>query len=419
MNTSEKHFEKKDIQTDLKHFLLKEYLIQWGTILSNASFGSPINKVDFVDCFAGKGEFNDGKSGSPKIAMERLFETQQRFNTTYNKCLPFNINTIEIDKEYHDNLVKIKVTAPFPNQIHNFLGTFEENAPLLNKRTKMNPALYFIDPFGYKGLPMKTLAEIMQNKSHELLINVMSYSLVRNIKIDKSKDSLCEFFGIETLTEDLINYVELGANEQTDFYSDFDLKLEDKIIAFYKQQFRKACSEEIFLLSKRIHTKLNPNVYFHLVFITKDLQGLNAMKSAMITLDLETEHLEAAYAEENNQSKNIISDLFNDQIAYENYSYKNFLFDLYKHFPYKATLKEIATFFLENTPLSYRFKDDSNSIYGYLQKLVNAKKYCNKSTGGYSTLSRNNLNVTFNFNLNQSTIDYLVEQDQHSQLSLF
>ena len=125
MQISDKHFEKKDIQTILKHILLKDYLTRWANVFMRASISKPIRKCHFVDCFAGRGTFEDGQEGSPLIAINNLFSLQRDFQ--YSKECRFYIHTVELLEDYHNMLQQMAQTSPFPSQIKNYCGEFKSH----------------------------------------------------------------------------------------------------------------------------------------------------------------------------------------------------------------------------------------------------------------------------------------------------
>lgn len=419
MSIGEKHFAKKDIQTAMKHDLLEKYIYEWGKILTNSSHSNNLKRVNYVDCFAGKGTFDDGQIGSPILAMNSLFVIQENFKRLYKDSINFHIYTIEYNKEYHHNLCQLKQESKYPNQIHNYYGKFEEHLDSVINKTSGSPSFYFIDPFGYTGLPMDKIVQILHNQSHEVFINVMSYSLVRNLKVSQSHKGLCGFFGIDSLTDDLYTFI--NQIDKTHNLSEFSknlYKLEDKIIAFYKDQLKKKYGKELYVLSKRIYSKLNPNVYFHLVFASTNIKGLAKMKEAFVLFEQTKYKIEEEYAVSNNINKSIELNFFDDFLEADTYEYKDFLYELKSHFNNKElNYKDIVVHFLENSPLPYRDKN-SKGIYDFIKKIEKNKKCFNRSKGTIADLSKID-KISVNLNLSDTMINELLKISNTKQLTLF
>ncbi len=152
----------------------------------------------YVDCFAGKGLFEDGSYGSPIIAVK-----------TINKCLVKskkefpNVSSYFIEKNYakelKTNLAKFGISSE--NIIN---GKFENIInELLNKNQGKNIFLY-IDPYGIKALNLKMFgrfASCCKFNSVELLINLNSFGFIR-----EACRVLGVKFDVDSIMDDLIEY---------------------------------------------------------------------------------------------------------------------------------------------------------------------------------------------------------------------
>lgn len=418
---SKEHFDKKDIQTYLKHDLLEKYLRNWSTKISNASHSKKIEKLNFVDGFAGQGFFNDGTSGSPKIAIENLFKLQSNLSEQYKSKIRFNIYTIEKFKEYFNELEELRKDSLYPNQIKNFYGEFDKNVNQLLNLTNKSPSLYFIDPFGYKGVNMKDVRKILSHQSHEVLINAMTYSIVRNSNIDSSQEDLYRFFDIEKIDKNISEYLKLTQSQSFESISDNNLnnfkKLEEEIIEFYKKQLKKDTQNQIYTLSRRIFSKINYKVYFHLVFATSNRAGLVEMKKAMVDFEKSKYSIEEKYLKNNNMENfSYIEDIFSEQTEYQTYDYSHFFEDFINNFNNKqTTYGQIIDYFLENSPLPFRDNLTKKSIYDYCIELFNSK-YIYTSNRAFAAYNNANdliikSKVPKNFKLKNN--------EQSEQISLF
>ena len=128
----------------------------------------------YVDCFAGKGQFDDGKPGSPLIALKIL--NRCCMNTKLEQ--PADISTCFIDLNYADDLMKN--LSDYPN-VNIISGRYEEKIEqYLSKKDKCNVFLY-IDPYGIKALQCSLFDRFSQYGFHsiELLINFNSFGFIR------------------------------------------------------------------------------------------------------------------------------------------------------------------------------------------------------------------------------------------------
>ena len=98
----------------------------------------------YVDCFAGKGKFEDGKPGSPIIALDTIKDCVQ--STTMESV---TISTFFIDLNYASDLQINLKNYPDVNIIS---GKFEDKIIDVLKNKKGSNIFLYIDPYGIKAL---------------------------------------------------------------------------------------------------------------------------------------------------------------------------------------------------------------------------------------------------------------------------
>lgn len=389
MQTGQKHFGKKDIQTILKHILLKDYMTRWATVFMNASISKSIQKCHFVDCFAGKGSFEDGQDGSPLIAIRNLFKLQREFHEQYDNKCRFYIHTVELYDDYHEELVQMSKSSSCPSQIFNYCGEFKNHVDQLIKSTTGSPALYFIDPFGYKGVHMRDIKKILAEKAHEVLINVMSYSLVRNYKIQNNHAELCKFFGVEEIPENIKEYIALASKDnllETSSSRTLFEKLENDIIELFSYKLKENFDPPVYILSKRIYSPINPNVYFHLVFATRNRAGLVEMKNTMVAFESLRIQAEDQYLQTNGIKKSLpVDDLFSEAFSIKNYDYVDFVRDFMRKFNNQTvTYGQVIDYFLQNSPIPFRDNENHRGIYDFSVRLFKKNNFITTSAQAFA-----------------------------------
>ena len=136
--------------------------------------------ICYIDCFAGKGKFEDGNAGSPLIALQIREDCLGR-TTRSNKCGA--IQTWFIDMNHAAELTKnINSMSPSYDRSNIISGKYEENIEscLQNKRG-YNVFLY-IDPYGIKALDSTLFDKFKTYGFHtfEMLINFNSFGFFRD-----------------------------------------------------------------------------------------------------------------------------------------------------------------------------------------------------------------------------------------------
>ena len=127
----------------------------------------------YIDCFAGKGKFDDGKPGSPLIALRIIDECMMQTKTktaNIEKCFIELNHATDLTKNLNGfSDVKI-ISGKYENEIMKYLSN----------KSGCNVFLY-IDPYGIKALDCRLFDQIAENSfnSIEMLINMNSFGFIR------------------------------------------------------------------------------------------------------------------------------------------------------------------------------------------------------------------------------------------------
>lgn len=162
-----------DPHTTAKHLLLKGYLDGWFPIL-----GRSFNRLNYIDGFAGPGEYAESEKGSPVLAVESALAHLD--NGTLSPRVKIHFLFVERDGTYAAHLKEILRGLNLPPQfdVEVFEGEFRDRIDdLLSEYAANNqrlpPTFAFIDPFGFSGVPMDLVARILQAPHSEVFVNVM------------------------------------------------------------------------------------------------------------------------------------------------------------------------------------------------------------------------------------------------------
>ncbi len=160
----------------------------------------------YVDCFAGKGKFEDGNPGSPLIALDII--DQCRAVTTMERT---SVEATFIDLNYAEDLKENLKNYPWVNIVS---GKYEDNImSILRGKEQCNVFLY-IDPYGIKALQCSFFDNFAHGSfnSIELLINMNSFGFIR-----EACHALGTNFDDKALFADLVEYepTKMDASEKS------------------------------------------------------------------------------------------------------------------------------------------------------------------------------------------------------------
>lgn len=164
----------------------------------------------YIDCFAGKGLFEDGNPGSPIIALEVINDClgSTNFSNASIDCAFIELNHAD---DLQKNLYKYKNSTVLS-------GKYEDNIETQIKDKKMHNVFLYIDPYGIKALNFSIFEKISQMNlnSIELLINMNSFGFIREA---------CRTFGITfniDVSDEIVEYEPTVLKQSTESVQDLN-----------------------------------------------------------------------------------------------------------------------------------------------------------------------------------------------------
>ncbi len=180
--------------TRVKHALLEKYLRAWIPIL-----GKRNPTIAYFDGFAGRGEYTDGSPGSPVLALQLADKLADSFGRIVLRFVEQNEDNFAnlqsvIEQELavlkHRQKVDVQMThGDFDRTIDGLLGFLEEH------KASSVPSFFFIDPFGFTGIPLETIGRILQAERTEVFLTLMSRDINRFLGLPELDRTFCSLFG--------------------------------------------------------------------------------------------------------------------------------------------------------------------------------------------------------------------------------
>jgi three-Cys-motif partner protein len=257
--------------TAAKLEILGAYLRAWFPILIRAP---NFERIIYVDGFAGPGRYKGGEDGSPVVALKAALSA---LNGQIERPCEFHFverdravaaalsANIEHFKQHHE------VPLSFEIFIHDQL-TFEE-AYQRRIRGRMQahpraPAFALVDPFGWTGIPMSILGDLVRRPSTEILVNFMFEEINRFLFHPDQVENFDTLFACA----DWRRGSDMRGLTRKQFIHDL-----------YRDQLRRAAGAR-YVRSFEMRNERNVCDYF-LYFASNNRLGLEKMKEAMWKVD--------------------------------------------------------------------------------------------------------------------------------------
>jgi three-Cys-motif partner protein len=273
--TDQELYERRE-QTGVKHLILRQYLERFTQIV-----GSRWDSITYVDGFAGpwNAKSRDLKDSSFSIALEELRKARashaQRGRNIHLRCffLEQNREAYVQLKQFADQVSDAEVAVQNCR--------FEDSIDDIRKFVQMGQNTFpfiFIDPTGWTGFALKTIAPLLRLDPGEVLINFMTGHIRRFLREEHSEQSFVELFGSTDF------------KRRTAGRSGVDL--EDSAIGEYMNRIKEAGGFNYVLPAIVLHPAID-RTHFHLIYATRHPKGVEVFKGAEKRAMEEMERLRA------------------------------------------------------------------------------------------------------------------------------
>lgn len=263
--------------TKAKHQLLRCYLNAWFPILARSQRNG---SVVFIDGFAGPGYYSGGDLGSPLIALDTLVSHNYFDNLSSTEFVFF---FVESDKRRFESL-KLAIDSYWQKRVGGqpaniriecingeFAAVASQIADVAKGRTA--PTLAFIDPFGWSGVPMDVIRDLLALDRCEVIFNFM-YEHVNRFVNDQRPNIALHFTDLfATTNEEHREAAELSGGPRKKFLRDL-----------YARQLKDVCGFTFVRHFEMVDPTRKRTVYY-LMYGTRHTKGLEVMKDAMWEVD--------------------------------------------------------------------------------------------------------------------------------------
>jgi len=180
--------------TRVKHELLEKYLRAWIPILGS---GNP--RIVFFDGFAGRGRYAGGEPGSPIIAVrvaDELAAYYRQIGFTFVEKDPDNFSNLqsilkdELKTTRNVNRMEIRLVHDEFSNVAGALLDFIEKW-----KATLVPSFFFIDPFGFTGVPFDIARRILASPRTEVFFTFMLRDVNRFLELPQLAGQMTELYG--------------------------------------------------------------------------------------------------------------------------------------------------------------------------------------------------------------------------------
>jgi three-Cys-motif partner protein len=267
-------FEEQAEQSQVKSAIVAKYFKAWAKVITGymkGQGGDP--RIAYIDLFAGPGRYKDGAKSTPMQILELAIEDETLRNSLVTM---FN----DKEEENTSSLVQaIKDIAGIDTLKHlPSVMTSEVGDEMVKLFEGMNlvPTLFFVDPWGYKGLSLRLINSVLKDWACECIFFFNYNRINMGLSNPSVKEHMDALFGEERGEE---------VRKKLEGLSPYlrELTIVEEICEALIEMGGKYTLPFGFKNAKGTRTK------HHLIFVSKHPLGYKIMKSVMANESSSTE----------------------------------------------------------------------------------------------------------------------------------
>jgi three-Cys-motif partner protein len=163
---SEEFFDEQAEQSRVKTAIVSKYFASWANVISGHLKNKVDKRIAYIDLFAGPGRYKDGTKSTPLVILENAIADSNLCSnlvTMFNDKEPENTSSLLQSIKTLPGIEKLK----YPPDVNT--DEVGEEIVKLFEQMRLVPTLFFVDPWGYKGLSLRLINSVLKDWACECL----------------------------------------------------------------------------------------------------------------------------------------------------------------------------------------------------------------------------------------------------------
>jgi three-Cys-motif partner protein len=265
MSAIKQFFDETTEQSAIKAKIVSDYFWAWAKVIIPTARKSRLNRIAYIDLFAGRGRYKDGTRSTPLLVLDKAIQDPdmcEMLVTVFNDKNEDHSYSLQQAIDALPGVEKLKYRPTVRNY------DVGKEIVAIFSQMRLVPTLFFVDPWGYKGLTLQLINSVLKDWGCDAII-FFNYNRINmglsNLEVQEHMGALFTAKRVASLrarlealkpserelaiVEDLANaLMELGAKYVLPFC--------------FKNEYGTRTSH-------------------HLIFVTKNFRGYEIMKDIM------------------------------------------------------------------------------------------------------------------------------------------
>lgn len=263
-------FSEQKEQSLVKARIVEKYFWVWAKVIMPTVKKKPSQnqKIAYIDLFAGPGRYKDGAKSTPVKILEKAIsepDIRDRLVALFNDVDAENVNSLQ---EAISSIPGIENLRYSPQITNNQIG---EDIVKQFSQNKLVPTLFFVDPWGYKGLSLQLINSVVKNWGCDCIFFFNYNRINMGLSNPAVKEHMNALFGQERADKlrDKLNLLQSHEREPT---------IVEEICQALRQMGGKYV---LYVLPFCFKHESGKRTSHHLIFVSKHIKGYEIMKDIM------------------------------------------------------------------------------------------------------------------------------------------
>jgi three-Cys-motif partner protein len=167
MSTIKQFFDETTEQSTIKAKIVSDYFWAWAKVIIPTAQKSQRNRIAYIDLFAGPGRYKDGTKSTPLLVLEKAIQDHdvcEMLVTVFNDKNEDHSYSLQQVINALPGIEKLKYKPIVRNyEIGNEIVA-------IFSQMRLVPTLFFVDPWGYKGLTLQLINSVLKDWGCDAII---------------------------------------------------------------------------------------------------------------------------------------------------------------------------------------------------------------------------------------------------------
>lgn len=257
-------FDESTDQSQVKTAIVAKYFWAWAHVILRAAKKRG-SRIAYIDLFAGPGRYKDGTKSTPLLILEEAIadpDLRRVLVTIFNDVDSTSKHSLERAIMELPGIAKLTYRPKVYNEEvgQRIVALFEEMARV--------PTLFFVDPWGYKGLSLQLINSVLKNWGCDCIIFFNYNRINMGLSNPAVRNRMDDLFGQEA-AEKLRQEISILPPHQREL----------AIVEAIGESLRDLGGK--YVLPFRFCNESGTRTSHHLIFVSKHVRGYNIMKEIM------------------------------------------------------------------------------------------------------------------------------------------